>query len=49
MHFCLTNGCPSRGIVCYECCGSADMSTIERLHGIINFMVHAGLRKRNGG
>lgn len=43
-HFCLTNGCPSRGIVCYECCGSADMSAIERLQGIINLMVHAGVK-----
>lgn len=49
MHFCLTNGCPSRGIVCYECCGSADMSTIERLKGIVDLIVHAGLIKRHGG
>ena len=49
MHFCLTNGCPSRGIVCYECCGSADMFVIERLQGIINLIVHAGVIKRNRG
>lgn len=30
--------------MCYECCGSADMSAIERLQGIINLMVHAGVK-----